>query len=44
MRGDRDVDCAAGQVRCLQAGDTTDFLVEEAELIYWGVCLRCQYT
>lgn len=37
-----DVDCSTGQAPCLQASDTADFLVEQAELIYWGVCLRCQ--
>ena len=36
-----DVDCAVGQVPCLTAADDHGYVVDEAEVIYWGVCPRC---
>lgn len=40
-----DVDCAAGAAPCLDpAGDSADltgFVVDEAEVIYWGHCPDC---
>lgn len=36
-----DVDCAVGQAPCLTASDNRGFLVEEAEVIYWGLCPDC---
>lgn len=36
-----DVDCAVGEVPCLTASDDHGFLVEEAEVIYWGLCPDC---
>jgi Fur family transcriptional regulator, stress-responsive regulator len=37
-----DVDCAVGEVPCLIPVDAGDFLVDEAEVTYWGVCPACQ--
>ena len=36
-----DVDCAVGQVPCLTAADDHGYVVDEAEVIYWGVCPAC---
>jgi Fur family ferric uptake transcriptional regulator len=37
-----DVDCAVGDVPCLTPADDWRFDVDEAEVIYWGVCPDCQ--
>lgn len=37
-----DVDCAVGAKPCLQAADDHGFIVDEAEVIYWGCCPACQ--
>jgi Fur family ferric uptake transcriptional regulator len=39
-----DVDCAVGAVPCLTADDDHGFLIDEAEVIYWGVCSGCRTT
>jgi Fur family transcriptional regulator, stress-responsive regulator len=36
-----DVDCAVGEVPCLTASDDHGFLIDEAEVIYWGLCPSC---
>ncbi|ADD41575.1 Fur family transcriptional regulator [Stackebrandtia nassauensis] len=36
-----DVDCAVGEVPCLAAADSHGFVIDEAEVIYWGRCPRC---
>lgn len=36
-----DVDCAAGAAPCLTATDAQGFVVDEAEVIYWGRCPAC---
>lgn len=36
-----DVDCAVGHVPCLTASDSHGFVVDEAEVIYWGTCPDC---
>ncbi|MFG2582832.1 Fur family transcriptional regulator [Streptomyces malaysiensis] len=36
-----DVDCAAGAAPCLTASDDRGFSVDEAEVIYWGLCPHC---
>ncbi|WP_442799979.1 Fur family transcriptional regulator [Nocardia sp. NBC_01730] len=36
-----DVDCAVGEAPCLTASDHNGFLVDEAEVIYWGLCPDC---
>ncbi len=37
-----DVDCAVGTRPCLQAVDVHGFVIDEAEVIYWGCCPACQ--
>ena len=37
-----DVDCAVGETPCLTAADDSGYQIEEAEVIYWGICPRCQ--
>lgn len=36
-----DVDCAVGEKPCLQAQDCGGYRIDEAEVIYWGVCPTC---
>ncbi len=36
-----DVDCAVGHAPCLTASDDRGFAVDEAEVIYWGLCPDC---
>ncbi|MDT5094104.1 MAG: Fur family transcriptional regulator, stress-responsive regulator [Mycobacterium sp.] len=36
-----DVDCAVGDVPCLTPADDNGFRVDEAEVIYWGLCPDC---
>jgi Fe2+ or Zn2+ uptake regulation protein len=36
-----DVDCAVGETPCLTASDDQGFLIEEAEVVYWGLCADC---
>lgn len=37
-----DVACATGKTPCLHAQDPKGFAVDEAEVIYWGLCADCQ--
>jgi Fur family transcriptional regulator, stress-responsive regulator len=36
-----DVDCAVGEAPCLTASDDHGFSIDEAEVIYWGLCPAC---
>src|SRR6201991_2101797 len=36
-----DVDCAVGDAPCLTASDDNGFEIDEAEVIYWGLCPDC---
>jgi Fur family transcriptional regulator, stress-responsive regulator len=36
-----DVDCAVGEAPCLTASDDHGYAIDEAEVIYWGLCPRC---
>jgi Fur family transcriptional regulator, stress-responsive regulator len=36
-----DVDCAVGEAPCLTASDDHGFAVDEAEVVYWGLCPAC---
>jgi Fe2+ or Zn2+ uptake regulation protein len=36
-----DVDCAVGEAPCLTASDDHGFEIDEAEVIYWGLCPDC---
>ena len=37
-----DVDCAVGDTPCLTAANHSGFEIDEAEVIFWGVCPDCQ--
>jgi Fur family ferric uptake transcriptional regulator len=37
-----DVDCAVGAVPCLTAADDSGYEIDEAEVVYWGLCPRCR--
>jgi len=37
-----DVDCAVGGRPCLEANDEHGFVIDEAEVIYWGICPNCR--
>ena len=36
-----DVDCAVGEAPCLTPSDEHGFSIDEAEVIYWGLCPDC---
>lgn len=36
-----DVDCAVGTQPCLTASDDRGFTIDEAEVVYWGICSGC---
>ncbi len=36
-----DVDCAVGVTPCLTPSDDHGFAIDEAEVIYWGLCPTC---
>jgi len=36
-----DVACAVGHAPCLTASDDHGFVVDEAEVVYWGTCPDC---
>jgi Fe2+/Zn2+ uptake regulation proteins len=37
-----DVDCAVGDTPCLTAADDQGFVIDEAEVVYWGKCPQCR--
>jgi len=37
-----DVDCAVGHAPCLDPSTTAGFVVDEADVTYWGLCPACQ--
>ncbi len=37
-----DIDCAVGEVPCLTADNDHGFVIDEAEVIYWGRCAPCR--
>jgi Fur family transcriptional regulator, stress-responsive regulator len=37
-----DVPCSVGKRPCLTAADDSGFQIDEAEVIFWGVCPQCQ--
>ena len=37
-----DIDCVTGQAPCLDSSDTRGFVVDEAEVTFWGLCPDCQ--
>jgi Fur family ferric uptake transcriptional regulator len=36
-----DVDCAVGTAPCLTAADDHGYAIDEAEVVYWGLCPEC---
>jgi len=36
-----DVDCAVGDTPCLTASDDHGYSIDEAEVVYWGLCQPC---
>lgn len=36
-----DVDCAVGGTPCLTAADDHGYAIDEAEVVYWGLCPSC---
>ncbi|MGB8404063.1 MAG: transcriptional repressor [Mycobacterium sp.] len=39
-----DVDCVKGEAPCLTPSSTAGFVVDEAEVIFWGLCPSCAST
>lgn len=39
-----DVDCAVGAAPCLHASDDHGFTIDEAEVVFWGLCPSCSPT
>ncbi|WP_174185356.1 Fur family transcriptional regulator [Nocardia barduliensis] len=37
-----DVDCAVGAAPCLDPSDAHGFVVDEAEVVFWGLCPTCR--
>ena len=37
-----DVDCAVGAAPCLEPLGAAGFVVDEAEVVFWGLCRNCQ--
>lgn len=37
-----DVSCASGEKPCLSASDGAGYLIDEAELTFWGICPSCR--
>ena len=37
-----DVDCAVWAAPCLSPSDAAGFVVDEAEVVFWGLCSNCQ--
>jgi len=37
-----DIDCVVGAAPCLEASQTHGFLLDEAEITFWGLCPDCQ--
>ncbi len=37
-----DVDCAVGEAPCLTPSDPAGFVVDEAEVVFWGLCAGCR--
>ena len=37
-----DVDCLVGAAPCLTPGETADYVIDEAEVTFWGLCPDCQ--
>jgi len=38
----QDIDCVLGLRPCLEPNDTKGFILDEAEVTFWGICPQCQ--
>jgi Fur family transcriptional regulator, stress-responsive regulator len=36
-----DIDCAVGHAPCLEPSNANGFLIEQAEVTWWGICANC---
>jgi Fur family transcriptional regulator, stress-responsive regulator len=36
-----DVDCSVGEAPCLEPSNTHGFVIDEAEVTFWGLCPTC---
>lgn len=39
-----DVNCAVGDTPCLTASESHGYVIDEAEVTYWGICPSCATT
>ena len=39
-----DVDCVTGAAPCLDPANDAGYLVEQADVTYWGICPNCRST
>jgi len=39
-----DVDCATGHAPCMEPSADSGYEIDEAEVIYWGLCPNCRST
>jgi Fur family ferric uptake transcriptional regulator len=39
-----DVECVVGAAPCLDPSSTGGFVIDEAEITFWGLCPTCQQT
>ena len=37
-----DVDCVVGEAPCLEPSASNGFVIDEAEVTFWGLCAACQ--
>lgn len=40
----QDVDCVVGERPCLTPSDANGYLLDEAEITFWGLCPSCQHA
>lgn len=38
-----DIDCSVGAAPCLHPSEDHGFVIDEAEVVYWGLCPSCQH-
>ena len=38
----RDVDCTVGHAPCIEPSAAGDFAVDQAEIVFWGLCAGCR--
>ncbi|GLU47244.1 Fur family transcriptional regulator [Nocardiopsis ansamitocini] len=41
-KGVTDIDCVAGAAPCLEPSQSHGYLIDEAEVVFWGVCPDCR--